>query len=276
VSEKLCLDVDERKTVVLSKCNAARVNSMCQHLRVTWSFAELADVNEARGDTPAPFSWDRSAEASQKAEYREWFNRAVPLSDRFSWAKAEVIVEQGVPVLPFKVRGKSDALIVLSASNASGFLLDGIAVNFELKKPRHDWQSEAAQAKAQHIVYSLASDLPMVTVLSDLRDQWVFLWTGAARKLFYGTAPSRGHALAWLRCLVGTDSHLGLPSALAARAKLEFVPVSPPSESDVANLADLEGCMESEADRYELKIMRCTQLARRIMENSPSLGGVFE
>ena len=260
-----------------SSCPSAmrpRVNSMCQHLRVTWSAAELADAKEARGDTSAPFSWDRSAEASQKAEYREWFNRAVPLSDRFSWAKAEVIVEQGVPVLPFKVRGKSDALIVLSASNASGCLLDGIAVNFQLKKPRHDWQSEAAQAKAQHIVYSLASDLPMVTVLSDLRDQWVFFWTGAARKLFYGTAPSRGHALAWL---VGTDSHPGLPPALAARAKFElFVPVSPRSESDVANVADLEDCMQSEGDRYELKIMRCTQLARRIIENSTSLGGVFE
>ena len=127
VSEKLCLDVDERKTVVLSKCNAARVNSMCQHLRVTWSAAELADVKEVLGDTSAPFSWNCSAEASQKAEYREWFNRALPLSDRFSWVKlkTEVIVEhaQGVPVLPFKIRGKSDALIVLSASNASGCLL---------------------------------------------------------------------------------------------------------------------------------------------------------
>ena len=142
------------------------------------------------------------------------------------------------PWLPFSLRGISDVAIVDRACVSGHATSRGLLVVFELEKVIKD--RDAQQALAQLIAADVHSSFPVVTVLTDLNDEWHFFWTeeGAVHQI---KADFR-LAIQWLNLIVGADESRSTP--FAKRQKLSHPPT--------LFFDDAEGLEGDDALRYKL------------------------
>lgn len=214
--ERLVADADGRRRVtLLSDLEPPHVERICRHLGVTWWERDL-EVGQAAAAAAAPYEGQAAPVGSVRAHRLTWLKQNVRMASRYMWVDDDVVAESDEPFLPFAVTGRADAVIATATAVRCFFALDGVVVNFALMAQMDDFASEAAQARAQHILYAWMAGHPVVTVLTDLRAVWVFHWTEAAGVLCCGRAPSYRHALLWISELVSAREGQ-LPASLRNR-----------------------------------------------------------
>ncbi len=126
------------------------------------------------------------------------------------------VASASAPWLPFSLRGTSDVAIADRDHVSNHLVSRGLLILFELKKVVQ--AGDIHQAYAQLIAADIHSNFSVVTILTDLNDEWHLLWT--EERAVKVTRVSLGAALECLNRIVRAEGS-GPNAPLSKRAKLK-------------------------------------------------------
>ena len=210
---------------------------------------------------PQPFEWDpdeRVAESSQKENYLEYLRQFIVMPRdmvRLITAPNKMLDLEDAR-LGFKLTGTSDSVILdTEVERATSSTAWAIRALIEVKKKDIN-ESNVKQAAAQLIAADVHSKFTIFVVLTDLADDWRFLWLKAGRKIMVTRVPnptvddsfvSRRAASLLLRRLLADATHLEAERKNAA-AFVEALPVSVGKRQKLSPIKERHNMRGEESD----------------------------
>jgi hypothetical protein len=218
---------------------------------------------------PAPFAWDPDrTESAQKAEYLQHLRQFVvmprDLSARVGETPNQLLDTLEDGRLPFKLTGTGDGAVFdteieNAISNIEHATAKALLVVFELKKKITE--PDLKQAAAELIAADLHSLRRPFAVLTDLMDDWRFLWLEAGKKIKIMRVPKPTHVDPFLsrRCASLFMRRLlaeGVPSDAErqqAIALLDALPIPVGKRQKLSPVKERRPSRDEEPDEHQYR-----------------------
>lgn len=147
---------------------------------VTWPDTPLLTAQHVDG-----FVWGEGTEDSDsnRAEYMRYLKTTLRLPEGYALVDTQPnrnllsLGEHNEMLEGVRLKGTTDVVITKSANAATNTIRNNIQTLFELKKPANMQKDHSPQTICEHFAASfLNSRHPIVSVLTDLNENWTFFW----------------------------------------------------------------------------------------------------
>ena len=137
----------------------------------------------------SPFEWDEELpEGNQSPQYLQWLENNIAIPSTTEWHESRQernLFSYYEESLPFPMTGTADVVIAKKAYIRTCHVSGRVIVVLELKKSIKN--VHVNQAIGELILASIHSNYPVVVILTDLREEWIFYWLANGKIMEHST-----------------------------------------------------------------------------------------